>query len=77
MHSNRAEHFQKKKKKKKKKKALLSKYRPPNQYINFLLGKLWETLDIYSKYYENICVFGYINATPENNIMINVTNNQC
>ena len=56
---------------------LLSIYRPPNQYINFFLDKLSEALDIYSKHYENICIFGDFNATPENNDMINFMNNQC
>ena len=43
----------------------------------FFLDKLLEALDIYSKYYENICIFGDLNATPENNEMINFMNNQC
>ena len=51
--------------------ALLSIYRPPNQNINFLLDRLSEALDIYSKHYENIRIFGDFNATPENNDMIN------
>ena len=52
-----------------KKYALLSIYRPPNQNINFFLDKLSEALDIYSEHYENICMFGDFNATPENNHM--------
>ena len=60
-----------------KKYALLSIYRPPNQNINFFLDKLSEALDIYSKHYENICIFGDFNATPENNDMINFMSNQC
>ena len=60
-----------------KKYALLSIYRPPNQNINFFLDKLSEALDIYSKHYENVCIFGDFNATPENNDMINFMSNQC
>ena len=60
-----------------KKYALLSIYRPQNQNINFFLEKLSEALDIYSKHYENICIFGDFNATPENNHMINFMSNQC
>ena len=60
-----------------KKYALLSIYRPPNQNINFFLDKLSEALDIYSKHYESICIFGDFNATPENNNMINFMSNQC
>ena len=56
--------------------ALLSVYRPPNQNISFFLDKLSEALDIYSKHYENVCIFGDFNATPENN-MINFMSNQC
>ena len=52
-------------------------YRPPNQNINFFLDKLSEAPDIYSKHYENICIFGDFNATAENNDMINFTSNQC
>ena len=54
-----------------KKFALLSIYRPPNQNINYFLDKLSEALDIYSKHYENICVFGDFKATPENKDIIN------
>ena len=53
----------------------LSIYRPPNQSINFFLDKLWEVLDIYSKHYKNICIFGDFNATLENNDTINFMNN--
>ena len=60
-----------------KKYALLSIYRPPNQNINFFLDRLLEALDIYSKHYENICIFGDFNATLENNDMINFMSNQC
>ena len=60
-----------------KKYALLSIYRPPNQNINFFLDKLSETLVIYSKHYENFCVFGDFSATPENSDMINFMSNQC
>ena len=60
-----------------KKYALLSIYRPPNQNINFFLDKLSEALDIYSKHYDNACIFGDFNATPENNHMINFMSNQC
>ena len=60
-----------------KKYALLSVYRPPNQNINFFLDKLSEALDIYSKHYGNIWIFGDFNATPENNHMINFMSNQC
>ena len=60
-----------------KKYALLSIYRPPNQSINFFLDKLSEALDIYSKHYENICILGDFNATPENNDMIISMCNQC
>ena len=60
-----------------KKYALLSLYRTPNQNINFLLEKLPVALDIYSKLYENICIFDDFNATPENNDMINFMSNQC
>ena len=60
-----------------KKYALLSIYRPPNQNINFFLDKLSEALDIYSKHYENICIFGDFSTTPENNDMINFRSNQC
>ena len=35
-----------------------------------------EALDIYSRYYENICILGDFNATPENNDMINFMKNQ-
>ena len=56
-----------------KKYALLSIYRP-NQNINFFLDKLSEALN--SKNYENICIFGDFNATPENNRMINFVSNQ-
>ena len=48
-----------------KKYALISIYRPP------------EALDIYSKHYENIYIFGDFNATPKNNHMINFMSNQC
>ena len=58
-----------------KKYALLSIYRPPNQNINYF--QLSEVLDIYSKHYENICIFGDFNATPENNDMVNFMSNQC
>ena len=57
--------------------VLLSGYRPPNQNINFFLDELSEALDIYSKHYENICIFGDFNATSENNHMINFMSNQC
>ena len=60
-----------------KKYALLSVHRPPNQNINFFPDKLSEALDIYSKHYENIRIFGDFNATPENNHMINFMSNQC
>ena len=60
-----------------KKYALLSIYRPPNQNINFYLDKLSQALDIYSKDYENICIFGDFNETPENNDMINFMISQC
>ena len=46
-------------------------YRPPNQNINFFLDKLSEAPDIYSKHYENICIFGDFNATSGNNNMSN------
>ena len=59
-----------------KKYALLSIYRPPNQNINFFLDKLSEALDIYSKHYENICIFGDFNATSGNNNMNNVLSQQ-
>ena len=52
-----------------KKYALLSIYRPPNQNINFFLDKLSEALGIYSKHYENICIFGDFNVTQENSDM--------
>ena len=58
-----------------KKYALLSIYRPLNQNINFFLDKLSEALDIYSKHYENICIFGDFNATLENNVMMNFMSN--
>ena len=57
--------------------ALLSICRPPNQNINFFLDKLSEALDIYSKHYENIYIFGDFNAIPENNDMLNFMSNQC
>ena len=60
-----------------KKCALLSIYQPPNQNINFFLNKLSEALDIYSKYYENIFIFGDFNASPENSDMIDFVSNQC
>ena len=60
-----------------KKYALLSIHRPPNQNISFFLDKLSEALDIYSKHYEDICIFGDFNATPENNDIINFMSNQC
>ena len=57
--------------------TLLSIYRPTNENINFL-DKLSEALDIYSNNYENICIFGDFNATPENSDhMINFMNKQC
>ena len=52
-------------------------HRPPNQKINYFLDKLSEALDIYSKHYENICIFGDFNAAAENNDMINFMSNQC
>ena len=60
-----------------KKFALLSIYRPPNQNINYFLNKLSKALDIYSKHYENICIFGDFHATPESNDMINFMSNKC
>ena len=60
-----------------KKYALLSIYQPPNQSINFFLDELLEALDIYSKHYKNICIFGDFNLTLENNDMINFMSNQC
>ena len=52
-----------------KKYALLSIYQPLNQNINFFLDKLSKALEIYSKHYKNICIFGDFNATPENNMI--------
>ena len=44
----------------------------------FFLDKLSEALDIYSKHYENICIFGDFNTTLENNDMIcYFMSNQC
>ena len=60
-----------------KKYTLLSIYWPPNQNTNFFLDELWEALDIYSKHYKNICIFGDFNAILENNDMINFISNQC
>ena len=60
-----------------KKYILLSIYRPSNQNVNFFLDTLSEALDIYSKHYENIFIFGDFNATPENNDKINFMSNQC
>ena len=60
-----------------KKYTFLSIYQPPNQNIDFFLDKLSEARDIYSKHYENSCIFGEFNTTPEYNDMINFMYNQC
>ena len=47
-----------------KKYVIFSIYGPPKQNINYFLNSLSEGLDFYSKYYENICIFGDFTATP-------------
>ena len=37
---------------------------------NFFLDNLPEAFDIYSKHYENICIFSNFNVIPEKNDMI-------
>ena len=49
-----------------KKYVIFSIYRPPKQNINYFLNSLSEGLDFYSKHYENICILGDFNATPQN-----------
>ena len=49
-----------------KKYVMFSIYRPPKQSINFVLSRLSEGLDFYSKNHENICILGDFNATPLN-----------
>ena len=57
--------------------ASLSIYRPPSQNIKFFLDKLSEVLEIFSKHYKNILIFGDFNATSENFDMINFINDRC